>query len=436
VKTYKERGGRYAGAGRKERTGLTKWFGENWVDLSRPIREDGEVIGYEPCGRKRSDDPADYPKCRPAREAMRMSKEEVADAVRRKRRAEASAPARGSRARAPKRVATYRNPEGSATPTTQTQTEAFRRWFGDSKVVDERGEPLVVYHGTNKGGFYAFDTGEADRIRKDMMFFTDDYGMAQTYTRGRGDPTPPIFPSVDAFLRYVKTEGDDSIFGVETDEDDDGVFYTVFSPDGYKMGDFYADNEQDMEALLSDVNSQKVDKAGVYEVYLRIVDPLVVDAKGANWDEIPMEDEDEDGNPRVVTYTTNELAHMAKDMGLDGLIIRDVYDSGRFGRGAESGDVYVVFDEKQIKSAHNNVGTFDPTDDDIRRNPRKPPPLTERELADLPRANAFWMDFEIENGPEYLPAAMQDAQWPADRDDVELARVVLAFFYRTAPGNY
>jgi hypothetical protein len=71
-----------------------------------------------------------------------------------------------------------------------------------------------------------------------------------------------------------------------------------------------------------------------------------------------------------------------------------------------------------------------------RANPRKPPPLTERELADLPRANAFWMDFEIENGPEYLPAAMQAAQWPADRDDVELARVVLAFFYRTAPGNY
>jgi len=264
---------------------------------------------------------------------------------------------------------TRRNPEGTASPVPQTQIPAFRRWFGDSKVVDENGEPLVVYHGTDKGGFYAFDMGEADRIRKNMMFFTDDYGMAQTYTRGRGDPTPPIFPSVEAFLRYVKTEGDDSPFTVETDEDDDGVFYTVFSPDGYKMGDFYADNEQDMEALLSDVNSQKFDRAGVYEVYLRIVDPLVVDAKGANWDEIPMEDEDEDGNPRVVTYTTNELAHMARDMDLDGLIIRDVYDSGRFGRGAESGDLYVVFDEKQIKSAHSNVGTFDPNTDDIRRNP-------------------------------------------------------------------
>ena len=30
----------------------------------------------------------------------------------------------------------------------QTETKQFKRWFGDSKVVDEEGDPLVVYHGT------------------------------------------------------------------------------------------------------------------------------------------------------------------------------------------------------------------------------------------------------------------------------------------------
>jgi hypothetical protein len=30
----------------------------------------------------------------------------------------------------------------------QLDTPEFKRWFGDSKVVDENGEPLVVYHGT------------------------------------------------------------------------------------------------------------------------------------------------------------------------------------------------------------------------------------------------------------------------------------------------
>jgi len=84
---------------------------------------------------------------------------------------------------------------------------------------------------------------------------------------------------------------------------------------------------------------------------------------------------------------------------------------------------------------HSSVETH-PDIAPLRENPRKRAPLAENELADLPRANTFWMDFEIENGPEHLPVALRDAQWPADPADVELARVVLAFFYRTAPGNY
>ena len=38
----------------------------------------------------------------------------------------------------------------------QTQTAAFKRWFGDSKVVDENGQPKVVYHGTQSEPFYTF----------------------------------------------------------------------------------------------------------------------------------------------------------------------------------------------------------------------------------------------------------------------------------------
>lgn len=42
----------------------------------------------------------------------------------------------------------------------QTQTEAFKRWFKDSKVVDAEGKALVVYHGT-KGEFTKFDLERA-----------------------------------------------------------------------------------------------------------------------------------------------------------------------------------------------------------------------------------------------------------------------------------
>ncbi len=41
---------------------------------------------------------------------------------------------------------------------TQTDTPEFRRWFGESVVTDEGGEPLVVYHGTQSGDIEAFDT--------------------------------------------------------------------------------------------------------------------------------------------------------------------------------------------------------------------------------------------------------------------------------------
>lgn len=38
-----------------------------------------------------------------------------------------------------------------------TDSAAFKKWFGDSKVVDENGEPMVVYHSTTSD-FEAFDT--------------------------------------------------------------------------------------------------------------------------------------------------------------------------------------------------------------------------------------------------------------------------------------
>ena len=41
----------------------------------------------------------------------------------------------------------------------KTETPAFKAWFGDSKVVDADGNPLVVYHGT-MGDFEAFDPAD------------------------------------------------------------------------------------------------------------------------------------------------------------------------------------------------------------------------------------------------------------------------------------
>lgn len=64
---------------------LKEWFKERWVDLSRP-KPGG---GFEPCGRSDADS-GKYPKCVPASRAARMTPEQIASAVRRKRTAEST----------------------------------------------------------------------------------------------------------------------------------------------------------------------------------------------------------------------------------------------------------------------------------------------------------------------------------------------------------
>lgn len=50
----------------------------------------------------------------------------------------------------------------------QTETPAFKKWFGASKVVDENGAPLVVYHGTRDAPL-AFDAALGGQARGDML---------------------------------------------------------------------------------------------------------------------------------------------------------------------------------------------------------------------------------------------------------------------------
>lgn len=44
----------------------------------------------------------------------------------------------------------------------QTETREFKAWFGDSKVVDESGEPLVVYHGSTRPDVDRADISQAN----------------------------------------------------------------------------------------------------------------------------------------------------------------------------------------------------------------------------------------------------------------------------------
>jgi hypothetical protein len=80
-------------------------------------------------------------------------------------------------------IATRFNLRGKITAPT---TEAFKRWFGNSKVVDDNGDPLVVYHGT-LNDFSVFELGpKSNRVgNPDGYYFSPSARDASEYTEKR-----------------------------------------------------------------------------------------------------------------------------------------------------------------------------------------------------------------------------------------------------------
>nr|DAE29414.1 MAG TPA: crystallin beta/gamma motif-containing protein [virus sp. ctd0M1] len=89
------------------------------------------------------------------------------------------------------------NSDGSRIAKTAEGLRAFYEWFGDSKVVDADGKPLVVYHGTNKK-FREFDKGAIGKKHKNLyqgkgFYFTKEYYDAQNY----GKTIMPVYLKIE-----------------------------------------------------------------------------------------------------------------------------------------------------------------------------------------------------------------------------------------------
>ena len=83
------------------------------------------------------------------------------------------------------------------------ETPEFKEWFGDSKVVDEGGKPLRVYHGSTQKGLQQFDLGEAIEVEGGIFFSSrDDVASDYTFERAYGDiiGEEPSGDLVEAYL--------------------------------------------------------------------------------------------------------------------------------------------------------------------------------------------------------------------------------------------
>lgn len=102
----------------------------------------------------------------------------------------------------------------------RANTPEFKAWFGDSKVVNEDGTPMVMYHGTSRGGFTEFDRNKTLEWRSPSMdtvgsWFSNnpsEDGGAGMYAAG-GESTiypvhlsiqkPKVYSTFQDFLRHM-----------------------------------------------------------------------------------------------------------------------------------------------------------------------------------------------------------------------------------------
>lgn len=139
----------------------------------------------------------------------------------------------------------------------QTETEAFKKWFGDwqnhpesaSKVVNADGTPKVVYHGTNavfntfrqKNGVYFFS--ESRDYAESMAEERGGTRVVETYLNIRnplyvrmqeGDFTDPTKEA--RYIRQAKAKGHDGVVFVLDSGNElvDDTFYAAFMPEQIK----------------------------------------------------------------------------------------------------------------------------------------------------------------------------------------------------------
>ena len=225
----------------------------------------------------------------------------------------------------------------------QVRTNAFKDWFGDwenspekaSKVVDENGEPKVVFHGTPL---------RRDQITPNRGWQKDGITYisqeAPFYTFRGGEYSGMIFTSVDA----EKARSIAEKRAMSIPDDMDGT--EQWTEEGY-VYDLFVDvknpfvPQRDADIILSSLG----DEIPTLSFY------------GGQGDTVSVETAKEilnSGNSWLVTETPQFVAEIKK-LGYDGLI------------GTDEGVGYIAcFNPNQLKDTYDNTGAFSTGSDDIR----------------------------------------------------------------------
>jgi hypothetical protein len=274
----------------------------------------------------------------------------------------------------------------------------FWRWFSGSRVVDEQGRPLVVYHGTS-GDVSEFSLGKLGHVTgarsaKLGFFFASNPKTASTYSFAKNmrrdeevaygmlmSAREKLYSARFANLmerlprsvreRYFSDRGDGAQIPASVQKKIDAI-----------NDAFVAARQQDFDAVseiaiyAARAKADESHTPNVLQAYVRIEEPAVHDYENDSYHDVPY----------------SEVVSQAATAGGDGAVLRNTFDANSF-IDAYPTDVYVVFRPEQVKSATGNTGAFSPADPDIRFNiagtqPAVTPPASPGNLWQAAKAKA------------------------------------------------
>lgn len=267
----------------------------------------------------------------------------------------------------------------------------LNKHLGISKVVDENGEPKLMFHGSDN----VFDT-----FRNDVAIYTTDAmstADSYFYSESNVNDRMELFEYNSEFESYgLEREGDyarmeyllNEYFNLEKPSNEydnpysnSPFFNDKFAYRPYKTADDFLhkvfpdfldhiDNAEYRKEIINTyvehehpINPNDFYKRSIsgriLPLFVSNKNPLVIDGKGSSWNEIEY-------NGKI--WSTRDLEIFAKNNNYDGLIINNIIDLG--GRQSMtsmdygSATVAISYNPNQVKSI-DNQGTFSTQDNNI-----------------------------------------------------------------------
>jgi GNAT superfamily N-acetyltransferase len=277
----------------------------------------------------------------------------------------------------------YREPQAPSAP---ARGEAFKSWFKDSKVVDEKGAPRVVYHGSNYSGFDTFqkELQDPNSLYGPGFYFTEDASIASSYTekdarlaekKGESPGVYPVYLSIQSPLDAAKPastyvaqlqkfkakappanikrmidsalreESENfSLSGLAMWAENTEWAYNEIEKSGKSADDLLGPH---FDYVLSKARDYLVKQVRAGE--MKTGDDLIQFIRRNVFD-FPSEEKGDSNIKDVLTR-----------LGFDGI----AHVGGNIMGDGHEHQVWIAFNPEQVKSATGNRGTFDPNDPNI-----------------------------------------------------------------------